>query len=211
LSPRLPLGASARDDANVDMQREAVETLGDFKDGRGVAVVREILRDHPNPDIRREAIETLADSAPPADALAMLRDVMQRDADVSVRREAVERLADIRNGAGRSLLIEIARTHASEDLRVEATESLGDLEPSVEIVQALKQIAASDATLHVRGEAIETLADLPNGQGIDALIEIARTHADIHTRKKAVEALADSGDPKARKLFHQILAKPSGD
>jgi hypothetical protein len=75
----------------------------------------------------------------------------------------------------------------------------------------LKQIAMSDATLHVRGEAIETLADLPNGLGIDALIAIAREHTDHDTRKEAIEALTESNHPKARKLFEEILTKPSGE
>jgi HEAT repeat protein len=69
----------------------------------------------------------------------------------------------------------------------------------------------SDRTLHVRGEAVETLADLPDGQGIDALIEIARDHTDHDTRKKAIEALTDADHPKARKLFESILLKPSGE
>jgi beta-lactamase regulating signal transducer with metallopeptidase domain/HEAT repeat protein len=211
MAARDALGAIAREDANVDMQREAVETLGDYKDGRGVALLQDILRTHPRPDVRREAIETLADRATPAEALTLLRDVMQRDTEIDVRREAVERLADIDDAAARALLIEIASTHASEDLRAEATESLADVKPSAEIVPALKQIAMSDRTLHVRGEAIEALFDLPDGQGIDALVEVARDHTDHDTRKKALEALSDSKHPKAREIFERILLKPSGD
>jgi beta-lactamase regulating signal transducer with metallopeptidase domain/HEAT repeat protein len=208
MSARDALGSIAREDANVDMQREAVETLGDFKDGRGVAALQNILRTHPSPDVRRQAIETLADSATPAEALTLLRDVMQRDTDTHVRREAVERLADIDDAAARVLLIEIARTHDSEDLRAEATESLADVKlPSAEIVQALKQIAMSDRTLHVRGEAVEALGDLADGQGLDALVEIARDHTDRDTRKKAIEALGDSEHPKARQILERILAK----
>ncbi len=86
------------------MQREAVETLGDYKDGRGVAILHDILRTHPSPDVRREAIETLADRATTADTLALLRDVMERDTDIGVRRDAVERLADIDDAAARALL-----------------------------------------------------------------------------------------------------------
>jgi beta-lactamase regulating signal transducer with metallopeptidase domain/HEAT repeat protein len=204
------LGAIAKEDANVDMQREAVETLGDYKDGRGVALLQDILRTHPRPDVRREAIETLADRAKPAEAIALLRDVMERDTEIDVRREAVERLADIDDPAARALLIEIARTHASEDVRTQAAESLGGVKPSAETVQALRQIAMSDPTRRVRSQAIEALADLPDGQGIDALIAIARDHPDHDTKKEALEALVDSKHPKARKVFEQILSKPSG-
>ena len=211
VAARDALGSIVRDDTNVDMQREAVETLGDYKDGRGVPLLRDILHAHPSADVRREAIETLVDRATPADALALLRDVMQRDADIGVRRDAVETLADIDDPAARVLLIETARTHESEDLRAEATETLGDLKPSAEIVQALKQIAMTERTLHVRGEAVDALADLADGKGIDALIEIARDQTDHDTRKKALEALADSKHPKAREVFERILSKPSGE
>jgi HEAT repeat protein len=214
--PEMPardaLVSIVKDDADVDMQREAVETLGDYQDGRGVAALQDILRTHPSPDVRREAIETLADRAKPAEALTMLRDVMQRDTDNSVRREAVERIADIDDGAARALLIEIARTHASEDLRAEAAESLADVKmPSADVVQALKQIAMSDSALHVRSEAVEALGDLPDGQGLDALVDIAREHTDRDTRKKAIETLGDSEHPKARQILQRILAKPSGE
>jgi beta-lactamase regulating signal transducer with metallopeptidase domain/HEAT repeat protein len=207
MAARDALGSIAKDDANVDMQREAVETLGDYKDGRGVSVLHDILRTHPSPDVRREAIETLADSATPADTLALLRDVIQRDTDMGVRREAIERLADIDDATARTALIEIARTHESEDLRAEAAETLGDIKPSAEIVQALKQIAMSDRTLQVRADAVEALGELADGQGLDALIEIARDHTDRDTRKKAMEALGDSEHPKARQILQRILAK----
>jgi beta-lactamase regulating signal transducer with metallopeptidase domain/HEAT repeat protein len=212
MAARDALGAIVSEDPDVDMQREAVETLGDFKDGRGVPMLRETVQRHSNAEVRREAVETLVERAAPAEALALLREVIQRDLDINVRREAVETIAEIKDTAARAILIEIARTHASEDLRAEAAESLADLKPpSAEIVEALKQIAMSDRALHVRGEAIEALADLPDGEGIDALKAIARDHTDHDTRKKALEALADSKHPKARKIFEEILTKPSGD
>jgi len=69
----------------------------------------------------------------------------------------------------------------------------------------LAGIVRGDAAERVREEAIETLADLPDGQGIAALVEIARAHDDPQVRKLALESLLDSDHPKARDVFRRAL------
>ena len=48
---------------DADVQREAVETLGDFPPELARARLQQIAERHPNPDVRREAYETLGDLA----------------------------------------------------------------------------------------------------------------------------------------------------
>jgi beta-lactamase regulating signal transducer with metallopeptidase domain/HEAT repeat protein len=205
------LERAARQDRASIVRREAAEALGDLAMPEAAPVLIALAKSLDDLDARREAIEALG-GRPEVAARDALAAIVREDASADMQREAVEALADLRDGRGVGLLIEIVRTHASEDVRAEAAESLADAAlPSAEIVQVLKQIAMSDRSLQVRNEAIEALADLKDGQGLDALIEIARDHTDHDTRKEALEALTDSNDPKARKLFEQVLQKPSRD
>jgi hypothetical protein len=71
-------------------------------------------------------------------------------------------------------------------------------------------VAVSDTSTHVRDEAFETLAELPDGAGINALVELAREHPVPAARKQALEALLESDHPAARAVFERALQKPSG-
>ena len=77
----------------------------------------------------------------------------------------------------------------------------------METAKILADIVRQDLEERVRKEALEALADLKDGQGIDALIEIARSHVEADMRKEALESLLESEHPEARKLFERALEK----
>lgn len=56
-----------------------------------------------------------------------------------------------------------------------------------------------------RDAAVFALSQLRGKQGIDPLLQIARSHKDPQVRQKAIFWLGQSGDPRAVRLFREIL------
>ena len=117
----------AQEDASTEIQREAVETLGEVEDDRAVASSRSSRARIANSEVRREAVETFGESAPIEEALRVLRRIVDEDRDVDVQREAVETLSERDDRRVLAMLVEIAEKHRELDVQREATESLGEL------------------------------------------------------------------------------------
>ena len=81
----------ARQDPVVEIQREAVETLGDLSDARGVPLLLDLARTHPDTGVRREAIETLGDTDPTENLVRLLKGFALEDADAAVQVERSRR------------------------------------------------------------------------------------------------------------------------
>jgi hypothetical protein len=56
-----------------------------------------------------------------------------------------------------------------------------------------------------RDAAVFALSQLRGKQGVEPLLTIARTHKDPQLRQKAIFWLGQSGDPRAARLFREIL------
>jgi HEAT repeat protein/beta-lactamase regulating signal transducer with metallopeptidase domain len=110
----------------VDVQREAVETLGKIRDRRALAVIAEVARTHPRSDVRDEALETYAESAPADSAVTLLVEMAENDPSTDVQQEAVEALSELETDAAIDAIIEIAGSHPSRRIRVEAIECLAE-------------------------------------------------------------------------------------
>jgi len=57
----------------------------------------------------------------------------------------------------------------------------------------------------VRDQAVFALSQLPHDQGVPILIRLARSNQDPQVRRKAIFWLGQSDDPRAIKLFEEIL------
>ena len=73
------------------------------------------------------------------------------------------------------------------------------------VLEVLVRAATSDVSSDVQEEAVESLAELPDGAGVSALIRIARDHPNRDLRVKALEALGESDDPRARAAIDRML------
>jgi HEAT repeat protein len=56
-----------------------------------------------------------------------------------------------------------------------------------------------------RGSAVFALAQLRNHEGIPPLLQVAQTNRDASVRRQALFWLGQSGDPRALRLFEEIL------
>jgi beta-lactamase regulating signal transducer with metallopeptidase domain/HEAT repeat protein len=198
----------AREDRSVEMQREAAESLGQVHDGAGVMALFDLARTHPEAEVRREAVETLGEAPASKDVVEFLGRIAREDKSVDIQREAIETLGEIDEGRGLAEVAQVALAHPSSDVRREAIETLGEHAPTKTSVDVLTKIATTDADEGARDEALETLADLPDGAGIPALIDIARSHPNQAMRLEAMKRLVESEDPRARAVFERALAKP---
>lgn len=59
----------------------------------------------------------------------------------------------------------------------------------------------------IRDQAVFALSQLPEDQGVPILIRLARSNKDPQVRRKALFWLGQSDDPRALKLFEEILTK----
>src|SRR6266576_1399234 len=191
--PRMvpPLLAIAQHDGDEEVQDEAVKALGKVRGGAGVGALLDIARTHPNPDVRRKAVKAVGDVAPPEAALGVLEQLAQRDPDAHVQQEAVEALGHLGSPQALAPLAYLARAQPNAEVRDEAVEQYARSAAPESALVLLVDRLANDSSSDVQVEAVERLADLPDGLGIPALREAARSHPSRHVRTEARRRLED--------------------
>ena len=203
------LSQIARRDQNSDVQRSAVENLGQLHDDRAYSLLVEFARSHPVSDVRREAVETLGETGRTDSVIAILDAVAQGSDDQDVAREAIETLAELDDPRALARVARVARRSSGDvDVRRAAIEKYAEHAPADSAVALLKSILASEAPEDVYSEVLETLEELESGAGIPVLIDAARAHPNREVRADALRRLAESDDPRAQKVFDQTLRRP---
>ncbi len=185
--PRMvrPLLAIVQQDPDEEVQREAVEALAKARGGAGVGALIDVARAHPNPDVRRKAVKTVAEIAGPQVALGVLVDVAHRDPDDHVQQEAVEALGHLGSPQALAPLARLARSRPSPVVREEAVEQYSRAAEPESALVLLTDRLAHDSSPNVQVEAVERLAELPDGLGLAALREAARSHPNREVQAEA--------------------------
>ncbi len=191
--PRMvpPLLAIAQHDGDEVVQHEAVKALGNVRGGAGVGALLEIARTHPNPYVRDKAVKMVGDVATPEAALDVLERLAHRDPDVEVQQEAVKALGHLGSPQAVAPLALLARAQPNAEVREEAVEQYARTAAPESALDLLVDRLAHDSSATVQVEAVERLADLPNGLGIPALRKAARSHPSRHVRAEARRRLED--------------------
>src|SRR2546430_3843256 len=186
-----PLLAIAQHDGDEEARQEAVKARGRVRGGAGVGALLDIARTHPNPDVRRKAVKAVGDVAPAEAALGVLEQLAQRDPDAHVQQEAVEALGHLGSPQALAPLAYLARAQPNAEVRDEAVEQYArNAAPESALVLLVDRLA-NDSSSDVQVEAVDRLADLPDGLGIPALREAARSHPSRHVRAEARRRLED--------------------
>lgn len=77
-----------------------------------------------------------------------------------------------------------------------------------EATKGLSELAEDESgEREIRDQAVFGLSQLPGDQGVPVLIRLARSNKDPKVRRKALFWLGQSDDPRALKLFEEILTK----
>jgi HEAT repeat protein/beta-lactamase regulating signal transducer with metallopeptidase domain len=198
----------AREDSQVEVQRDATERLGEIDAPAAAEALFDLARTHPALEVRREAVETLGEAPPSKAIVDTLARIATDDRSPDVQREAVETLGEVGDGLGLPEVARLATAHPSIDIRREAIETLAEHAPPATALEVLKRIIDSDPSEDARREAIESLTELHDGAGIPALIDVARSHPNREVRAEALKRLVEIDDPRVRAVFERALAKP---
>jgi len=96
-----------------------------------------------------------------------------------------------------------ARTDTRKNAVFWLSQAAGD-----EATRGLSALAEDeDETRDIRDQAVFAISQLKNDEGVPALIRIAKTNRDPKIRRKALFWLGQSDDPRALRLFEEILTK----
>jgi HEAT repeat protein len=220
----------ARTMTEQHLQDEAIEAIANLPEKESIPALRALIEDRSLPsELRAEAVEALAHRTQAPAALEMLAQYARSSDDERVQLEAVEAMGEVDAVHEHAIreLREIVATHARQEVRTEAVETLGNFKESgkelteialssqpmdvrmeavdtymshadpAEALSFAKRVLDSNAPAQIQHEVIDALESLDGGRGIPLLIEIARTTNDRELRRQALEALIDSDDPRA--------------
>jgi HEAT repeat protein/beta-lactamase regulating signal transducer with metallopeptidase domain len=180
----------ALNDADPDVRKTVIMTLGRMRDPRVVTALLPLLKDS-NADVREQAVFALARTrdARATAAVATLID----DASPDVRGQAVHLLGQSRNREAVPVLIK-ALKDSSPDVREQAAFALGQLRDPGAVDPLLGML--KDSVPDVREQTVFALGQLRSGKAVDGLIgALMDSNADV--RKQAAFALGQLRDPKA--------------
>jgi HEAT repeat protein/beta-lactamase regulating signal transducer with metallopeptidase domain len=202
--PQIPriLRDLARQHPRAEVRKEAIETLSEMAPGgETVSVLSEIARSDQDPDVQDEALESLAELGDP-EADKLVAEVARTHPNQEVRRNAVERLAEtLPPMEALDELKAIARSDASYDIQVEATETIGEL-PDEMAIPALAELARSHPNEDVRVEAIETLGEQEDHDRVVEMFKgILEGNSSEQILAEVIETLGEIGTPQAVELI----------
>ncbi len=128
------------------------------------------------------------------------------DPDQEVAKSALFAISQQKDDEAARVLIAAARDDdVSSEVRKSAVFWLGQT-ASDRATEGLKSMI-SDENTEVKKQAVFALSQMKTDKSLDALIDIARTSKDREVRKSALFWLGQSNDPRALKLFEEILLK----
>ena len=138
----------------------------------------------------------------------IVRDItpLIQDGDQEVAKSALFAISQQKNDDAARALIAAARDkNLPGEVRKSAVFWLGQ-SAGDRATEGLKSMI-SDENTEVKKSAVFALSQMKTDKSVDALIEIARTSKDREVRKSALFWLGQSNDPRAIRLFEEILLK----
>jgi HEAT repeat protein/beta-lactamase regulating signal transducer with metallopeptidase domain len=174
--------------AEIDVQRQAIESLGRYPEAQSLPRLRRIAETSPHGELRGQAVESIGRLGTPG-ALALLEEIVWKNPHPQARERAVEALGR-RFPADQALekLSRIAGSHPSPGARRMAVEMVGRVK-SPRSLEMLDRIVANGLDDESRRQAVESLGRRDD-EGIETrLLQIARTHGSLEVRRQAVESL----------------------
>lgn len=183
----------ARNHRSSDVRRSAVETLAEhLPPAEAIALLESIATHDSNADVQRTAVEKLGELAPTAETVRFLSTLLSNSRSEDVQRQALETLGEL-GAPGLPVVIDVARSHPSAELRRAAIETIGDKAPAPQALDLLAQIARTDRDPDVQRAAVETLGSIHDDRAYNLLVDLARTHPVSDVRREAIETLGESG------------------
>jgi HEAT repeat protein len=185
----------ANSGASRMMKEGAIELLADSETKEAIPVLLQVARTDNDMRVRRMAIEALGEIED-VDVIEPLRTLATQSTDESIARAAVEALAE-RGVSARKVLLDIARSNANIQLRLEAIEALAEDEDDSAVVDDLIALMSATKEPSLQLKVIEALGELESPRAETALADLARTSTSVEVRLQAIEALGDREDSQS--------------
>jgi HEAT repeat protein/beta-lactamase regulating signal transducer with metallopeptidase domain len=194
------------DPGELEVQRQAVESLGRYPEADALPRLRGMASGHPNAEVRAQAVESLAHLGTPA-ALAVVEELAWKSPYPQVREMAVKCLGhQLPADQALQKLEKLARTHPRPDARRMAAEALGSI-GTPQATAALERLARDADDPEVSRQAVESLGRCDDAGMSARLDEIARTHPRLEVRRQAAESMGRrSENDAADRLLALALA-----
>ena len=174
------------------MKEGALTLLADSESKEAVPLLAELARSETDVRLRKKAIEALGeikDESALEPLKAIVMQATSANGDVAIARTALHALSQHEGGKARSLLLDIARSNAALELRVEAIHGLGEVENDPTIVDDLLKLFAATQHAELQEAVIEALSEVELPRAQAALADLARTATNAEIRHHAIEAL----------------------
>lgn len=180
----------ALDDSDPEVRRQALHTLGRFRDPSAIDALVKALA-HSDVEMRRHAAVALGQMRDPRASKALQGAL--KDTDVKVRQHALFALARTRDAAAFDPLV-AALKDADPQIRQQAAFGLGQLRDA-RAVPALASVVG-DANRDVRAQVVFALGQTRSGDAV-APLSGALKDSDVEIRRQAAFALGQIRDPRA--------------
>ena len=187
-----------------DEERSAIAAIGMHRASNMIATLASIIDSHADDEKRGQAAFWLGMKGGD-EGRAILRRTIDADASSELRHQAIAGIAQDHTRAATDLLLSMARTHPSADVRRQSIFWLG--QHAGEKAAAQLKEATDDPNDDVKEMAVFAISQLPRDRAIPELIEIARTNRSRAAREKAVFWLGQSGDPRALDFIESLLVR----
>lgn len=186
--------------ASPRLQRAAVFLVGQSDNPRVGAILLTAMRTSTVADVRRAAVMGLAQNSRGEgltdQAFAALKELAAKGDDEDLARFAVIALAQDQSPRTRQLMVELATTSASKNVRRQAILSLGnynDEQSCTELGKIYDAVQDADA----RRMVVNALADNESACALAKLEDLARKAAETDVRRFAIIRLADRDPNRA--------------
>jgi HEAT repeat protein len=192
-----------------DLRHVAIESLGNRHEPRVVSFLTNLARGNGDTRLRSDAVEALGSMR--EEGFAAIADLARHASDAYVRRQAVEEIAHSEpTGRAVDLLREIIRSDVDQSVRLEAVETLAEVQDD-RAGATLRDLVMRSDDPAVQVKATEALGDAARSSGnVSELVSLARTHPRADVRREAIETLGDVHETSASSALIAI-ARSDGD
>jgi len=135
----------------------------------------------------------------------ILRKVIDDTDSYQLVDQAITGIAQDEDRGATDLLLTLAKTHRSAQVRKQSIFWLGQ-RAGEKATKDLKE-ATDDPDDEVREMAVFSISQLPRDRAVPELIQLARTHKSRRVREKAIFWLGQSGDQRALDFIEEVLTK----
>ncbi|MEK7251457.1 MAG: HEAT repeat domain-containing protein, partial [Bacteroidota bacterium] len=163
----------------------------------------------PKTRIKLDALRALGESENDKEAFATLKEVaLDKSQPEIMRITAIESLEDFRKFDVLPILVDVAKTDASEEIQIVAIHTIADLgsekNKSVDALMTLFNSYPKQREKQLQS-ALYAIADVGNDKAVDFLVKVATTNENYELRSDAVYYLGNIGNEKSRAALMQIL------